>query len=926
MIIVTDPRLQNARGLVKVPHGTRRAGRENPGAATSSRGFNPADAALPVAKRKVKNGFVATLVVLALLLQNVAGALFMEDAITNAPPGSNLGSAAPWGNSSAQIKVAAGNLSHAWLPAPSPPGNLASILGTAGGSSYRVFHSAAISTGAVYYSLLLRSAGPPAGSGYLTGLLPAGATSPGGSSDSLAVYYTAATGGFQLGIRKAGAATVYAPAVLPANTTCLVVAKYTFGPGAGDDTVRLYLNPAAGGEEPATADAAQTGGTDAASLQVVYLKSSSGYGAWDFDSLRIGNTWAEVLGSNAPPAATRQPRITLVSMTPAGLALSGTNGTPGGVFRVLSSTELSPPQAAWVEVATNTFDADGCFACTNAVLPGETRRYFRLLTGGQLPPSPVAPQIIENPSSAQVLAGQDAAFAVSATGTAPLAYQWYFQGTNPLAGANQASLHLTNVQAGQAGGYSVVITNLAGSATSAVATLTVHPASIIQYDFSLVGFAAGATGGGVLAETNAAYRKVRTADEFRLALGNNNVKVIEIMNDLNLGWHEIPAAARTGAFRQHAAPALHPALLASGVTLVDIQDKNGLTIFSTGGAAIRHAEFNVKRCQNVLIRNLRFDELWEWDEATRGDYDSKDWDFITIDMASSQIWVDHCDFTKAYDGVVDIKGGSRNVTLSWCRFLGDDGGSNSFVRQQIEALEQNAPSHEMYYFLRTRGFSVEDIVAVSQSQKKGHLVGATEFAPQNAELSVTLHHNYYLGFQDRMPRLRGGNSHVFNTCLHNSQALAARRLRDARVAAMSPTDAAKLSNGTYKFTVTLNGAISTEDGAVLVEKCHIVDTLSPIRNNQADPLDPSYTGKILALDTLHTLDGVSFRGNSDDPGSPLTPVPAPPKAFSWNGFTALPYSYTADDPAALMPMLSGTNGPGAGVIFWSGTNWLRTSY
>ena len=129
------------------------------------------------------------------------------------------------------------------------------------------------------------------------------------------------------------------------------------------------------------------------------------------------------------------------------------------------------------------------------------------------------------------------------------------------------------------------------------------------------------------------------------------------------------------------------------MSLIDIQDKNGLTIFSANGATIRHAEFNVKRCNNLIVRNLRFDELWEWDESTKGDYDSKDWDFMTIDMHSTNVWVDHCDFTKAYDGVVDIKGGSHNITISWCRFVGDDGGTNSFVRQQINALEQNSSSY-----------------------------------------------------------------------------------------------------------------------------------------------------------------------------------------------------------------------------------------
>ena len=33
----------------------------------------------------------------------------------------------------------------------------------------------------------------------------------------------------------------------------------------------------------------------------------------------------------------------------------------------------------------------------------------------------------------------------------------------------------------------------------------------------------------------------------------------------------------------------------------------------------------------------------------------------------------------------------------------------------------------------------------------------------------------------------------------------------------------------------MNGSISTEDGGVLLEKSHLVDLTSPIRNNQTDP-------------------------------------------------------------------------------------------
>jgi pectate lyase len=444
----------------------------------------------------------------------------------------------------------------------------------------------------------------------------------------------------------------------------------------------------------------------------------------------------------------------------------------------------------------------------------------------------------------------------------------------------------------------------------------------------VAGFARAATGGGVIAESDPGYFKVTNADELVAALGHKTVKVIEIMNDLDLGWNEIPPSAQTGALREDEAPMLHPVLLASGVSIIDVAAHDGLTIFSLGGATIRHAHLNIKRSSNLVIRNLRFDELWEWDEASKGDYDKLGWDFITIDMASRTIWIDHCSFTKAYDGVVDVKGGSSDVTISWSAFLADDGGPTSFVRQQITALEANPTGAPMYAFLRANGFGVDDIVDIARSQKKGHLIGALELDPTNANLTVTLHHDWYKNMQDRVPRLRAGNAHAYNLLVDDAEARTARLRRDAIVAAMAPAAAAKLDGAspTYHFTVTLNGAISTEGGAVLLEKSKLSGVASRIRNNQVDATMPAYTGKIEALDVITILDGVTFRGGSDDPGSPLAPVPAPVVPFAWNGFSQLPYASHTDDPDTLSDRLPGPTGAGAGKLDWDRPHWLTTSY
>jgi hypothetical protein len=86
--------------------------------------------------------------------------------------------------------------------------------------------------------------------------------------------------------------------------------------------------------------------------------------------------------------------------------------------------------------------------------------------------NPAAPGIVSQPQNQTVAAGSTATFSVTASGSAPLTYQWRFNGTN-LPGANSASLSLFNVQPQQAGNYSVVVSNAAGTVTSGNAVLTI---------------------------------------------------------------------------------------------------------------------------------------------------------------------------------------------------------------------------------------------------------------------------------------------------------------------------------------------------------------------------------------------------------------------------------------------------------------------
>lgn len=93
------------------------------------------------------------------------------------------------------------------------------------------------------------------------------------------------------------------------------------------------------------------------------------------------------------------------------------------------------------------------------------------------------PAITLQPVDQTAWSGDTVAFTVAATGTAPLGYQWLLNGTN-LDGATASSLVFTNVQAPQAGSYSVQVTNAAGATNSVSAALTVNPQ---PYPFSVPG-------------------------------------------------------------------------------------------------------------------------------------------------------------------------------------------------------------------------------------------------------------------------------------------------------------------------------------------------------------------------------------------------------------------------------------------------------
>lgn len=186
------------------------------------------------------------------------------------------------------------------------------------------------------------------------------------------------------------------------------------------------------------------------------------------------------LGANANVASTNAPVNNSPSFTT--LPLSQTVNAGATVTFTAAATGTPAPTFQWQRSGTNLPGATGASLVLNSVQPSDAGNYSVVASNaaGQVTSpaatltvnAPTPPAVTSPPVDATVAVGGTHTFTVTATGTAPLAYQWQSNLVN-LAGATAASLTLNNVQLSFAAQYRVIVTNAAGSATSAAATLTV---------------------------------------------------------------------------------------------------------------------------------------------------------------------------------------------------------------------------------------------------------------------------------------------------------------------------------------------------------------------------------------------------------------------------------------------------------------------
>ncbi|MGV3538301.1 MAG: InlB B-repeat-containing protein, partial [Rufibacter sp.] len=156
--------------------------------------------------------------------------------------------------------------------------------------------------------------------------------------------------------------------------------------------------------------------------------------------------------------------------------------------------------------------------------------------------------------------------------------------------------------------------------------------------------------------------------------------------------------------------------------VVTIKNGSNISILGVGATAeLQNVGLNIREYKNVIVRNLKLHEVFYPNDA------------LTIDE-SQHVWVDHCEFhskmgagigVDTYDGLLDIKKGSRYVTVSWNYF---------------------------------------------HDHMKNVLIGHTDNAAAEAEdreIRVTFHHNYFNNLDGRNPSLRWGAAHLYNNYFKN---------------------------------------------------------------------------------------------------------------------------------------------------------------
>jgi len=357
------------------------------------------------------------------------------------------------------------------------------------------------------------------------------------------------------------------------------------------------------------------GGTNAILLIASATTNQAGY-----YSVIVTNSYGSVTSSAAKltvntstgsaPVITQQPQdLTVTNGNPASFtnAASGTGplyyqwyfntNTPvsGGTNAILLIASATTNQAGYYSVIVTNFYG----SATSSVAQ------LKVI----VPTSP--PIITQQPQDLTVTNGNPASFTNLASGTGPLYYQWYYNTNTPVSGGTNAILRIASATTNQAGYYSVVVTNSAGSVTSSAAKLTiiipVSPPVITQQPQNYT-----VTNGYSAAFTNVAtgtgpldyqwYYNTNTP----VAGGTNSILLIDSVTTSQAGYYTVAVSNPAGSVTS--APALLAVISTPPIILLQPQPLNvisgdpvSFSVLAVGQSPLKYQWFtNAVSAPNAL--------------------------------------------------------------------------------------------------------------------------------------------------------------------------------------------------------------------------------------------------------------------------------------------------------------------------------------
>lgn len=274
----------------------------------------------------------------------------------------------------------------------------------------------------------------------------------------------------------------------PLNAPTLVLLRVDLDGGLGNDTVYTWFNWTNLSVEPTLATASTTNNTvNLDNWNNIRFDANGGNASGTntvlaVDEFRLGNTYADVTpfssGAVQPPTITVQPvNVTTTETYPATFSVTAIGTAPFHYqWYFNTNTPLANQTNAAMTVGSVQFSDAGTYLCVVTNDGGAVTSSPATLTVL----APVLPAISAQPQNATNAIGFAVSFSVSATGSAPLSYQWYFNTNTPLANQTNSTLSFVITSTNNAGTYTAVVTNKFGTTASAAARLTVSAFTAAQ--------------------------------------------------------------------------------------------------------------------------------------------------------------------------------------------------------------------------------------------------------------------------------------------------------------------------------------------------------------------------------------------------------------------------------------------------------------